>query len=530
MTSIEQGAEEYDVVVVGAGSAGCVVARRLADAGRSVLVLEAGYGHIPVNADIPAAWFTLLGSEADWGYSSVPQPGLGGRQTFEPRGKLPGGSSNLYLMMHIRGHRADYDEWAAGGATGWGYDDCIPYFQRAEEQEDDTNPTAGRSGMQAVANAGLHGPNPTSAAFIEACVELGHPRTADFNGPQMLGTGWHHINVKDGKRDSAFTAYLEPALGTGGPVLRPDATATRVIVENGRAVGVEYVVRAAPEPGLPGRDLPVSRVEPGVHRVRARQEVVVAAGAIESPKLLQLSGIGDPGLLGQHGIEVVAPLRGVGENFHNHVLTGVIQECRQDVPPPNQNLSEAALFLTSDGSDGPPDIQIGFVHVPFDIIVGQGHPNSISILPGVVRPVSRGYLRLASADPLAAPLIHPNYLGEQADVDRLVQGVEIARDIFATSAFAPWVKQEVLPGGGYPSRDDLVRFVRERADTYHHQVGSCRMGTDELSVVDPQLRVRGVEGLRVADASVMPTVPSGNCHSGILMIGERCADFMLSGR
>ena len=222
-------------------------------------------------------------------------------------------------------------------------------------------------------------------------------------------------------------------------------------------------------------------------------------------------------------------LPGVGRNFHNHVLTGIIRECTQTVPPGTQNLSEAALFLRSDPAQTGPDIQIAFVHVPFNIIVGQGHPNSVSILPGVVRPRSRGWIRLASADPTAYPLINPNYLGDPADMDLLVKAVKISREIFGTSAFAPWVGAEVLPDDDPQTDDELRAFIRRTADSYHHQSGSCKMGTDDLSVVDPQLRVRGVAGLRVADASVMPIVPSGNCHSGILMIAERVSEVLRNG-
>jgi choline dehydrogenase len=214
----------------------------------------------------------------------------------------------------------------------------------------------------------------------------------------------------------------------------------------------------------------------------------------------------------------------VGENFHNHVLTGVIYEAEETLPPPHQNLSESALFLTSAPGLPAPDLQIAFVHVPFDIIVGQGHPNAVSILPGVVRPLSRGWIRLAGNDPLAAPLVNPNYLGVAADRDRLVQGVELAREIFHTKAMRPWAKTELMPG---PEITDLKTFVRDNAASYHHQAGSCKMGMDALAVVDPELKVYGVEGLRIADASVMPAVTSGNCHTGILMIAERCADLVL---
>jgi choline dehydrogenase len=442
----------------------------------------------------------------------VPQPGLNGRQTYEPRGRLPGGTSNFYIMMHIRGHRLDYDNWAYHGCPGWSYDDCLPYFQRLEDQEDDTNPTAGKGGPIHVSNASLHGPNPTSAAFLAACGELGFPETPDFNGPQMEGAGWHHINVKNSRRFSTRAGYLDPARERPNLTFSTDSTATRLLFAGDRCTGVEYVKDGQ------------------THGANARSEVIVCAGAIESPKLLLLSGIGPEAQLREHDIDVRVNLPGVGDNFHNHVLVGVIRECSQPVPPGNQNLSEVALFCKSDPAWPVPDLQIAFVHVPFDIIVGQGHPNSITIIPGVVRPLSRGWVRLASADPLEKPLVNPNYLGARADLDRLVQGVKLARELFATDAFAGWVTDELMPGPQVASDDELREFVRNHADSYHHQVGSCRMGMDELAVVDPELRVHGVEGLRVADASVMPAVPSGNCHAGIVMIAERCAELVKSAQ
>ena len=255
-------------------------------------------------------------------------------------------------------------------------------------------------------------------------------------------------------------------------------------------------------------------------------QVIVSAGAIESPKLLLLSGIGDPAELKAVGVEPVVDLPGVGRNFHNHVLTGVIHESPQPVPAGHQNLSESALFLRSDPAETGPDLQIAFVHVPFNIIVGQGHPNSISILPGLVRPKSRGTVKLASADATDHPLVDPNYLGDPGDMDKMVEAVKIARRIFATKAFAPWTGQELMPADDPRTDDELRAFLRATADSYHHQAGSCRMGTDDLAVVDPTLHVRGVAGLRVADASVMPAVPSGNCHAGILMIAERLSDWL----
>jgi choline dehydrogenase len=501
--------EEFDYVVVGCGAAGCVLANRLsAGADASVLVIEAGAGPVPPEVNEPAAWFRLLGSVVDWGYESVPQSGLGGRITREPRGRGPGGSSNLYIMMHIRGHPADFDNWAYQGAAGWRYRDVLPYFTRMECQEDVTGPTTGTSGPQRITNAGWHDPNPASRAFIDACAELGYPELKDFNAGDMFGAGWHHLDVADGKRQGALASYLEPALTRRSLTLRTGAHATRVLFEGKRCTGAEYATAD------------------GVRRVRARREVIVAAGAIESPKLLLLSGIGPVGQLREFGIPVVAGLPGVGENFHNHVLTGVMAEAREKIPPPAQNLSESALFTASTPGLPAPDLQLAFVHVPFDIIVGRDHPNTVSILPGLVRPASRGWIRLASADPLAKPRINPNYLGDRTDLERLLQAVTISREILSAAAFRPWNARELTPGPAVTSPDELRAFVRATADSYHHQAGSCRMGIDDMSVVDPFLKVHEVEGLRIADASVMPAVPSGNCHAAVLMIAERLAHFL----
>lgn len=503
---------EYDYVIVGAGAAGCALAGRLTeDPGTQVLVLEAGGSDLPPEVAAPAGWVSLLGSRIDWGYQSTPQPGLGGRSTAEPRGRGPGGSSNLYIMMHIRGHPADFDAWAYQGAAGWGYQDVLPYFTRTEAQEDVTGPTTGTGGPQRITNAGRHDPNPASQAFLDACAELGYAKLDDFNSGDMLGAAWHHLDIADGRRQGALASYLEPALGRPNLTLRTSALATRLLISQQACTGVEY------------------QTPDGTQTARARREVIVAAGAIESPKLLLLSGLGGAGQLRNLGIPVVADLPGVGQNFHNHVLTGLIAEAGRAVPPPAQNFSECALFTTSQPGLPAPDLQIAFVHVPFDIIVGREHPNAVSILPGVVRPASRGWVRLASADPLAAPLVNPNYLGDRSDVTRLVQGIRIAREIFGASAFRGWADRELSPGPGTASDDELEAFVRETADSYHHQAGSCRMGTDDLSVVDPALRVHGISGLRVADASVMPSVPSGNCHAAVLMIAERLAAMLRGG-
>jgi choline dehydrogenase len=518
--------EEFDYIILGAGAAGSVLARRLSeDPAARVLVVEAGDAWIPANVDEAPLWFTLLGSEVDWDYRSVPQPSLGGRVTHEPRGKMPGGSSNMYLMMHVRGHPSDFDNWAYQGAPGWSYADLLPYFKKLESHEDHVGPgnPGDRPGPLPVTNAGRNEPNPLSRAFIDSCTELGYPETTDFNGAQMLGAGWHHLNAVDGQRRGALRSFLEPALTRPNLTLHTTARATRLIIEGHRCVGAEIRYDRPSAPAGPGRSVgPAVPAEPGTRIVHATGEVIVACGAIESPKLLMLSGIGAPSALREFGLPVVAEVPGVGENFHNHVLAGVAVETRQPVAAGHQNLSESALFTVSQPGLPAPDLQLAFVHVPFDPAIGQQYPDAVSILPGVVRPFSRGWVRLASADPLVAPLVNPNYLADAADRDRLVQGVRLARQIFSAPSFSSHLKGEIVPG---PDAD-LTDYVRARADSYHHHVGSCRMGTDDQSVVDPGLRVHGVTGLSVVDASVIPAVPSGNPHAAIMAIAERAADLL----
>jgi choline dehydrogenase len=501
---------KYDFIVLGAGSAGSVVANRLSEGGDAeVLVLEAGGTDIPANAQDPSLWYTLLRSEIDWGYTSVPQPGLNGRQTYEPRGKIIGGSSQLYLMMHIRGHPADYDDWAYNGCPGWSYADVLPYFQKLEDQEDTTSEWAGHGGPLSVINAKDHDHNPLSESFIEACGELGYPATDDFNGPQMEGFGWHHVNIKDGKRHSTAVAYLLPALERPNLTLFANAQATRLLFDGTRCIGVEYVQDGE------------------LRTVHANKEVIVCLGALESPHLLLASGVGPATQLGQFHIAVVADLPGVGENFHNHVLTGLIAETKDPVRPGRLNTSEAALFCRSDPGYTVPDLQFNFVHLPFDVIIGADNPNSVSLIPGLQRPLSRGWVRLASSDPLERPLLNPNYLAEDHDVQRMKRMVEIGREIFATRAMSKVLSgKELLPGPDVSTDAELLRFIRDRSDSYHHQVGSCKMGLDQMAVVDPSLRVRGVDGLRVADASVMPTIVTGNINTGIMMIAEKAADLV----
>ncbi|MFZ2097436.1 MAG: GMC family oxidoreductase N-terminal domain-containing protein [Anaerolineales bacterium] len=502
---------EYDFIVVGAGSAGSAIANRLSEQPDSkVIVLEAGGAEIGTNVENPSVWFTLLGSQIDWGYSTVPQPGLNNRQIYEPRGKIIGGTSQLYLMMHIRGHPEDYNNWAYNGNAGWSYKDVLPYFKKLEDQEDKTSDLTGVGGPLHLINPKNHQHHPLTPLFIQACRELGFPDTEDFNGPQMVGVGWHHVNIgEDGKRNSDAVAYLLPALKRSNLTLCTNSQATRLLFQGTRCIGVEYVQNGE------------------LKTVRASQEVIVCLGALESPHLLLNSGIGKAKQLKEFDKPIVVDLPGVGENFHNHVLTGAIMETKEPVAPGHLNTSEAGLFCFSEPGLTVPDLQFNFVHLPFDVIVGQNNPNSVSLIPGLQRPLSRGWVRLGSRDPLDKPLINPNYLSEEADVQRMVQMTKMSREIFGTKSFSKALSgRELLPGPEYQTDRDLLKFVRNRCDSYHHQVGSCKMGKDAMAVVDSRLKVYGVEGLRVADASIMPTITTGNIHAPIVMIAEKASDMI----
>lgn len=521
--------DHFDYIIVGGGTAGCVLANRLtADPAISVLMIEAGGAGINDAVESPHRWNELLLTDLDWAYMGVPQPGLNGRQVYSASGRGIGGSSNIFHMIHTRGRRQDYDGWEADGCTGWGADAVLPYLQKAERQLDDTNPTAGRDGMIAVSNAGATG-NPVSATFIKACVELGYPEVDDFNATNA-GAGWHHVDMADGKRCGAYAAYYAPIRDRANLTVVTRALASRILLDGHRATGVEYLQGDA------------------VLTAQARREVILTAGAIQTPKLLMLSGIGDPAALGDHGIAVLHDLPGVGANLQDHPLViGPMGYLAEPPPEPRGNVTEVALFCGSTSETEVPDLEICLVHrAPFGpkffesviarVQTGQPVANATELvdprvilsLPGLVRPTSRGDIRLASAAPQDHPLVNANYFGEATDLERTVDMIEIARRIFATEAFRTGLGlTELSPGPEITTREQLRDWVIENVGSYYHFAGTARMGTDAMAVVDPELRVHGIEGLRVADASVMPTIVSANTHTTTVMIAERAAAFLL---
>jgi choline dehydrogenase len=497
-----------DVVVVGSGSAGSVIARRLVDAGATVVLLEAG--GVDANPAIhdPARLFELWDGEDDWGYRTAPQAACGGRQVHWPRGKVLGGSSALNGMIYARGHRSDYDAWAYAGNEGWGYADVLPLFKRSEDFDRGTSAYHGAGGPLHVQSR--YEPHPVIAAAVAASQEAGIPFNDDHNGEHLDGVAFAQLNIKDGRRHSAAVAFLAPVAAAPGLSVLTRACARRLLFGGGRCTGVEFARDGA------------------LARVRAEHEVIVCAGTVESPKLLLLSGIGDAGELGRLGIDVVSNVPGVGRNLHDHVLSPVIYGASQPVPPPLPGLQPLHGHLFWHSRPGLPgaDIQPLFFHLPLYLEGMEGPPDGYTLMAGIIRPASRGSLRLASADPEAPPLIDPAYLACDVDTDALVVALELCREIGGQKALAHWRGSELYPGPGVRTAQELREYARSTAITYHHQVGTCKMGVDADAVVDPQLRVRGVEGLRVADASVMPSVSSGNTHAPTVMIAERAADLV----
>ena len=522
----------YDYVIVGAGSAGCVLAARLTEDPRTrVLVVEAGGRDSNLAVRIPAAFSKLFKTSCDWNYTTVPQRHLDGRSLYWPRGKMLGGTSSMNAQMHVRGNRADYDEWATLGNAAWGYDEVLPYFRRLEHNERGPSPFRGTGGPLTVSD--LRDPNPATSAFIEAAVEAGLERATDVNGERQDGVDYTQVTQRRGTRASAASAYLRPARGRPNLTVVTAAHATRILFDGRRAVGVEYSRAAA------------------ITTARANREVIVAGGAINSPQLLMLSGIGPADHLRRLGIDVRHDLPGVGQCLQDHLVCGVIVRARSATTlvaaesVPNllrflvrrrgmltSNIAEACGFFRVPPSAPAPNLELLFAPVPF-IDHGLTRPTEHGLSIGVVllRPRSAGSITLKSATPFDAPLIDPQYLSDPGgeDLGLLVEGMKRAWRVLRSPALAAQAGEPMIPDREPRTDAELEAFIRQRAETLYHPVGTCRMGVDDMAVVDPTLRVHGLEALRVVDASVMPTIIRGHTNSPTIMIAERAADLIRQG-
>jgi choline dehydrogenase len=529
-----QNSETFDYIVVGAGSAGCVLANRLTASGRHrVLLLEAGPKNRHPWLHIPLGFGKLFNNRRfNWCYETEPQPGCHNRRVIAPRGRVLGGSSSINGLIYIRGQADDFNHWRQLGNAGWSFDDVLPYFRKAEDNQRGANEFHGVGGPLAVSD--LCDRHPLAEAYVEAAVQCGYPRNDDFNGSVQEGAGYYQTTMRNGVRSSAAGAYLKPVRRRANLKVVLEALATRIVFEERRATGIEY---------LAGNEK---------RSANANAEVIVAGGAFNSPQLLQLSGLGPASLLQSHGITVVADAPGVGDDLNDHISGRIILRCKEPITLNDAVRSwtgklthglhyvltrrgylaipavSSACFIRALPTSATPDSQCSISLFSAQTIGGELHA-----FPGVtgncvlLRPESRGYVRIKSADPREAPAINPNYLATQKDRETIVAGVAAMRRIFRAPAMARYIAEEIEPGPRCDDEDELLDFIRRRGSTTYHPVGTCRMGQDQKAVVDERLRVRGFTGLRVVDASIMPAVVSGNTNAATIMIGEKGADMII---
>ncbi|HEV7603217.1 MAG TPA: choline dehydrogenase [Bradyrhizobium sp.] len=525
---------EFDYIVVGAGSAGCVLANRLTASGRnSVLLLEAGPKDSNIWIHVPLGYGKLFTNKTvNWMYQTEPEPGLNGRTVFQPRGKVLGGSSSINGLLYVRGQHEDYDRWRQLGNSGWGFDDVLPYFKKAEDQQRGADDFHGVGGPLPVSDSRC--PDPLSQAFVTAAAETGIPVNPDFNGATQEGAGWFQTTTRRGRRASTAVSYLRPVRHNGNLRVETAALARRIVFDGRRAVAVEY------------------RQNGTLQTARARKEILVSGGAYNSPQLLQLSGVGPADLLASHGIDVVLDAPGVGHDLQDHMQVRIVTRCAQRITlndiagsplrkmmtglryaafrsgPLTIAAGTSGAFVKTNPRLATPDVQIHFLPFSTDKMGEALHSYSgFSASVCQLRPESRGSLRIKSADPAVAPEIRINYLATATDRTANVEGLKILRKILQAPALRAYTIDEVEPGSKISSDEELLNFCRQRGSTVYHPTSTCRMGNDPLAVVDQRLRLRGIGGLRVIDASVMPDLVSGNTNAAVIMIAEKASQMIL---